>query len=77
MSKARNKSNPPKPKRKPRDRGPYGLSIPAAGKLIGLGKNASYDAAKAGQIPVMEFGKQRIVPRLEWLKKIGAADAAQ
>jgi hypothetical protein len=75
MSKWRKKSKPRKP-RKPRNRGPYGLSIPDAGKLIGLGKNASYDAAKAGKIPVMEFGKQKIVPRLEWLKKIGAADAA-
>jgi hypothetical protein len=63
-------------KPKSRDRGPYGLSIPAAGAMVGLGKNASYDAAKAGQIPVLEFGKQRIVPRLEWLKKIGATDAA-
>jgi len=76
MSKARSKSDSPKPKRKPRDRGPYGLSNPAAGKLIGLGKNASYDAAKAGKIPVMEFGKQKIVPRLEWLKRIGAGDTA-
>jgi hypothetical protein len=75
MAKVQNpKSQKSKPK--PRDRGRYGLSIPAAGKLIGLGKNASYDAARAGQIPVLEFGKQRIVPRLEWLKKIGADDAA-
>ena len=76
MSKWRRKSKPLKPKGKPRNRGPYGLSIPDAGKMIGLGKNASYDAAKAGKIPVMEFGKQRIVPRLEWLRKIGAGDAA-
>jgi hypothetical protein len=67
---------PKSQKSKPRDRGRYGLSIPAAGKLVGLGKNASYDAARAGQIPVLEFGKQKIVPRLEWLKKIGATDAA-
>jgi hypothetical protein len=75
MSKGRRKSKS-KPKRKPRNRGPYGLSIPDAGKMIGLGKNASYDATKAGKIPVMEFGKQRIVPRVEWLRKIGAGDAA-
>ena len=75
MSKGRRKSKS-KPKRKPCNRGPYGLSIPDAGKMIGLGKNASYDATKAGKIPVMEFGKQRIVPRVEWLRKIGAGDAA-
>ena len=76
MSKWRRKSKSLKPKRKPRNRGPYGLSIADAGKMIGLGKNASYDAAKAGKIPVMEFGKQKIVPRLEWLKRIGAGDTA-
>ena len=75
MSKAR-KSKPQKPKRKPRNRGPYGLSIPEAGKMIGLGKNASYDAAKAGKIPVLIFGGQKIVPRGTWLKQIGADDAA-
>jgi len=76
MSKARRKSKPLKLKRKPRDRGPYGLSIVAAGKMIGLGKNASYDAAKAGKIPVLIFGGQKIVPRGTWLKQIGADDAA-
>ena len=76
MSKARRKSKPLKLKRKPRDRGPYGLSIVAAGKMIGLGKNASYDAAKAGKIPVLIFGGQKIVPRGTWLKQIGADGAA-
>jgi len=76
MSKVSRKSKPLKPKRKPRNRGPHGLSIPEAGKMIGLGKNASYEAAKAGRIPVLEFGKQKIVPRLPWLQKIGATDAA-
>jgi hypothetical protein len=76
MSKWREESTSPKPKSKPRNRGPYGLSIPEAGKMIGLGKNASYDAAKAGKIPVLEFGGQKIVPRRPWLRQIGADDAA-
>ena len=75
MSEAR-KSKSQKAKPKPRNRGPYGLSIPEARKMIGLGKNASYDAAKAGEIPVLIFGGQKIVPRGTWLKKIGADDAA-
>ena len=54
MSKATRKSNPPKPKPKYRDRGPHGLSVPEAGAMIGLGRNASYDAAKEGRIPVLE-----------------------
>ena len=40
--------------------------------MIGLGRNASYEAAKAGDIPVLEIGALKIVPRLTWLKKIGA-----
>jgi len=39
--------------------------------MIGLGRNASYEAAKAGQIPVIEFGSLKIVPRILWLRKLG------
>jgi hypothetical protein len=42
--------------------------------MIGLGRNASYDAAKAKKIPVLEFGGQKIVPRIPWLKIIGAEE---
>jgi hypothetical protein len=44
--------------------------------MIGLGRNASYEAAKAGDIPVLEIGALKIVPRGPWLKKIGADDTA-
>jgi primase-polymerase (primpol)-like protein len=33
--------------------------------MIGLGRNAAYDAAKAGKIPVLEFGSLKIVPRVD------------
>ena len=66
-----------KAKRQPKiSRGPYGLSIPEAGAMIGLGRAASYQAAGEGKIPVLEFGSLKIVPKLEWLKRIGAGDAA-
>ena len=70
MSKAPSKSKLQKPK--PRSRGPYGLSVPEAGAMIGLGRNASYEAAKAGKIPVLKMGSLKIVPRGPWLKQIGA-----
>jgi hypothetical protein len=76
MSKAKRKSKPQKPKPKYRDRGRFGLSVVEAGAMIGLGRNSAYEAAKAGDIPVLEIGGLKIVPRLAWLKKIGAADAA-
>ena len=44
--------------------------------MIGLGRNASYEAAKRGEIPTLEFGALKIVPRIPWLKQIGADDAA-
>jgi hypothetical protein len=44
--------------------------------MIGLGRNASYEAAKAGIIPVLKMGSLKIVPRGPWLKQIGADDAA-
>jgi hypothetical protein len=45
--------------------------------MIGLGRNASYEAAKEGKIPVLEIGALKIVPRGPWLKQIGADDAAK
>jgi hypothetical protein len=67
----------PKPKREPKiDRGPHGMSVVAAGRLIGLGRNKSYEAAKAGIIPTIRVGALMIVPRGPWLKRIGADDAA-
>jgi hypothetical protein len=70
MPKRQSKSKTQKPKF--RSRGPYGLSVPEAGAMIGLGRNASYDVVKAGKIPVLEFGSRKIVPRGPWLKQIGA-----
>ena len=67
---------PTKQRSRIRQRGPFGFSIPEAGAMIGLGRNASYEAAKRGEIPTLEFGALKIVPRIPWLKQIGAEDAA-
>jgi hypothetical protein len=77
MPKLPTKPKPQKPKtRKPRDRGPHGFSIPVAGAMVGLGRNASYAAAARGEIPTIPFGALKIVPAKPWLRKIGADDAA-
>ena len=76
MSNASRKSKSQKPKPKYRDRGLYGLSVPEAGAMIGLGRNASYEAAKEGRIPVLKIGALKIVPRAKWLQMLGADDAA-
>jgi hypothetical protein len=47
---------------------PWTMSVPAAGKkYYGLGRNASYEAAKDGVIPTVQVGrlKKAIVRRIE------------
>jgi excisionase family DNA binding protein len=34
-----------------------------AGRLLGLGRNASYEAAKTGQIPTIRIGRRLLVPK--------------
>jgi hypothetical protein len=36
---------------------------PDAGRTIGLGRLATYEAAKSGQIPVLRIGRRLLVPR--------------
>ncbi len=37
-------------------------SVPKAGRLLGLGKYASYEAARRGEIPVITMGRRKLVP---------------
>ena len=46
--------------------------VPEAGELIGLGRNASYAAAKRGDIPTIRVGKLLKVPRAAFHQKFGA-----
>jgi excisionase family DNA binding protein len=41
---------------------PETLSVPEAGRRVGLGKNASYEAARRGELPVLRFGRKLRVP---------------
>ena len=42
---------------------PVVTSVPIAGKqLFGLGKHASYEAARRGDIPVIRIGRRMFVP---------------
>lgn len=38
------------------------LSIPEAGKAIGVGRAAAYEAARTGQIPTIRIGRRLLVP---------------
>lgn len=50
---------------------PRVYSIPFAGAMAGLNRNASYAAAKRGEIPTIKFGKLLKVPAAAWHRIIG------
>jgi hypothetical protein len=46
------------------------MTIPEAGRALGYGRNFSYDAAKAGQIPTVPVGRRKkMVPR-GWVERM-------
>jgi excisionase family DNA binding protein len=40
--------------------------IPEAGRMLGLGKNAAYNAAHRGQIPTIKIGGRFLVPKAKF-----------
>jgi excisionase family DNA binding protein len=59
----------------------YLLTIPEAGRLLGLGRTASYEAVRRGDLPVLRINGRRLVPvaKLEQLlgRAIDPADLAE
>lgn len=52
------------------------ISVPAAGAVFyGLGRNASYDAAKSGDIPTIRVGGLIRVPVAPLAEKLGLRTA--
>jgi hypothetical protein len=49
--------------------------IPEAGAMAGLGRNASYTAAKRGQIPTITLGRRKRVPAKRWHKILNGDEA--
>jgi excisionase family DNA binding protein len=41
---------------------PKTVSVPEAGKWLGISRNAAYEAAKRGEIPVIHIGRLLRVP---------------
>jgi hypothetical protein len=40
--------------------------VPEAGAMAGLGRNASYEAVKRGEIPILRIGRRLLAPKREW-----------
>lgn len=50
------------------------LTVPEAGKLLGLGKDAAYAAAQRGEIPARNIGRRLLVPTHALLHDLGMSD---
>jgi excisionase family DNA binding protein len=51
-------------------------SVPEAGKLLGIGRNAAYEAARRGDIPTIKIGKRVVVPTALLKRMLGLEPAA-
>ncbi len=49
------------------------LSILEAGKALGIGRSAAYEAARTGQIPTIRIGKRLLVPIVALERLLGGA----
>lgn len=47
------------------------LTIPEAGKLLGIGRDAAYRAAESGELPTLRFGRRIVVPTAKLLALLG------
>jgi hypothetical protein len=50
---------------------PTVLSVEEAGRVVGLKRSASYDAAKRGELPTITFGRRLMVPTGRLLSLLG------
>jgi excisionase family DNA binding protein len=48
--------------------------VPEAGAKLGLSRNASYDAAKRGDIPTIKIGRLLKVPKAAFHKMLNKVD---
>jgi excisionase family DNA binding protein len=50
------------------------ISVPEAGEILGISRNAAYEAARAKQIPTLKIGGRLLVPRAaleQMLERVG------
>jgi excisionase family DNA binding protein len=46
------------------------LTVPEVAKLLGIGRNQAYEAAKRGEIPTIRIGKRILVPLVALEQKL-------
>jgi hypothetical protein len=50
------------------------VSVPVGGACLGLSRNASYEAAKRGDLPTIRIGRRVVVPTAPLLRMLGASE---
>ncbi len=38
-------------------------TVPEAGKILGIGRNGAYEAARTGELPTIRLGRRIVVPK--------------
>jgi hypothetical protein len=52
-------------------------TVPEAGRLLGLSRNGSYEAAKRGDFPTIRIGRLLLVPKIPFHRLIEDSDSRQ
>jgi excisionase family DNA binding protein len=47
------------------------LTVPEAAKVLGIGRNQAYEAARRRQLPTIRIGKRLLVPRAALERLLG------
>ena len=69
-------NNPPEPLESPELEGRATITIDETAKILGICRNAAYEAAHQGQIPVIRIGRRLLVPRLAFEKMLRGENEA-
>lgn len=51
------------------------ITVPEAAEMLGISRNFAYELVKRKELPVIEFGKRKLIPRAaleKMLEKVGA-----
>lgn len=53
------------------------ITVPEAGQLLGIGRDAAYAAAHRGEIPTLKLGRRLVVPTHVLLRLLGITEDSQ
>jgi excisionase family DNA binding protein len=51
-------------------------TVAEAGQLLGIGRGSAYQAARAGELPIVKVGRRLLVPRAALMSLLNADEPA-